>query len=301
MKWSATRGVRMAPGIVVAAAFALTAGCSGPAPAPVAIPSIALDRTTVPLGATIEATIRFVVSPELGGLTEGYQVVLHVLDDDGEELWSEPHDPPVPPSEWEPGDSIEYTRRVRIPPYPYLGPAVIAIGLHSPAADVRLALAGDDLGNFTYRVASIELTPQHESSFVTWEEGWRPTEFDYFDRTQWRWTTGRAVLSFRNPQRATRLSLEVQGRADLSGSPQVLSLAVGERTLLERTFDTNAAIRIDHELTAADLGDDDVVRLALLVDRTFVPAEIDEDAADTRTLGVRVFDVYVEPLAESAP
>ena len=280
--------------------FLLPAGCAAP-PAPVAVVRFAVDRASVPLGATLEATIRFDVAPALAALDEDYRVFLHVFDDNETLLWSDEHDPPEPTSAWRPGQSIQYTRRLKVPAYPYLGPAVIAIGLRSPVSGERLALAGDDLGEFAYRVATLTIEPQHESSFVVYDEGWHKAEFDVFGRTVWRWTTGRAVLSFRNPRNPARLLLDVQGRPALFDRPQRLSIVVGERTLREVALDTNDPAHLDFELTADDLGGADVVRLELLVDRTFVPAAHDANATDTRELGIRVFDAYVEPLSKPSP
>ena len=164
-----------------------------------------------------------------------------------------------------------------------------------------MALAGDELEQSSYRVATLTIEPQHASSFIVYDEGWYQAEFDVFSHTAWHWTTDRAVLSFRNPHRATRLLLDVQGRPELFDRPQQLSLVVGERTLREVALNTNDPAHLDYELTAADLGGDDVVRLELLVDQTFVPAEHDTSSADTRELGVRVLDAYVEPLSEPRP
>ena len=277
--------------------FALTisAAC-GPPPEPVAVARLALDRGRVPIGSSVEATIQFDVAPNLRSLDEDYRVFLDVLDDSNALLWSDEHDPPLPTSTWQPGQSIQYTHRVRIPPYPYLGPAVIALGLRSPISGERLALAGNDVGGFAYWVATLTLDPQHESSFVIYEDGWHQTEFDVFAQTVWRWTTGRAILSFRNPRSAASLTLTVQGAPNHFDHPQRLSFVVDGRTLRKATLTSNDAVHLEYDLTAAELGDTDVVRLELLVDQTFVPVDEDDSATDTRELGVRVLDVYIEPL-----
>ena len=298
---SVSRAVMIAGAVIELGAFALSTACAPPAAPPIAVARLAVDRTSVPLGASIETTIQFDVAPTLDPLNEDYRVVLQVFDDNRTFLWADEHDPPIPTSAWRPSQSIQYTQRVRIPAYPYLGPAVIAIVLQSPVSGERLALAGDDLGEFAYRVATLTIEPQHDSSFVVYDEGWHRAEFDVFGRIAWRWTTARAVLSFRNPHSAARLLLDVQGRPELFDRAQRLSLVVGERTLREAPLNTNETTHLDYELTAAELGNDDVVRLELLVDRTFVPAEQDASARDTRELGVRVFDAYVEPLPEAQP
>jgi len=71
---------------------------------------------------------------------------------------------------------------------------------------------------------------------------------------------------------------------------------VDERPVREAVLDTNATVHLDYDLTADDLGDEDVVRVELLLDQTFVPADGDGSSQDTRELGIRVFDAYVEPL-----
>ena len=289
-----------AAAVVLSAAVAPGVGCSGPSDS-VAIARLAVDRLSVPLGGTVDLTIQFDVAPTLDPLEEDHRVFLHVFDDSETFLWASDHEPPVPTSEWRPGQSIQYTHRLEIPAYPYIGLAVIGIGLQSSDSGARLPLAGRDLGEFVYEVAALAFEPRHESSYVVYGEGWYPVEFQMFGQTAWRWTGERAVLSFRNPYRTARLVVDVQGRPAVFEQPQLLSFVVGERTIREVTLDTGGVVRLDYELTESDLGSGDVVDLELLVDRTFVPAELDDTAADTRRLGVRVLDVHIEPLSEPRP
>ena len=290
-------GVVAAASVALPAALAFSAGCAPP-PAPVAVARLAVNRSHVPLGASVDVTIQFDVAPNIEPLTEDYRVFLQLHDDEERMLWSVEHEPAVPTSAWQPGQSIQYTERIRIPQYPYIGPAILALGLHSPFSGARLALAGDDLGEFAYRVATLTLDPPHESSFLVYEQGWHQFEFNVFDRSEWRWTTERAVLSFRNPRQDVRLELGVQGRPDLFEQPQRLSIVVAERTLREVAVDTNERVHLNYEFGAADLGSDDVVRLELLVDQTFSPTDSGGSSVDTRELGVRVFDAFVEPLPQ---
>ena len=130
---------------------------------------------------------------------------------------------------------------------------------------------------------------------VVYEDGWHGAEFQLNSQASWRWTTGHAVVSFRNPRGAARLMLEVQGRPNVFETPQQLSLRLGEQVLEELSLDTPAPVMIDRTLTAAELGSDDVVRLELRVDQTFIPSELGM-GDDARELGVRVLTVYVEPI-----
>ena len=291
------RAVSAMAWVVLQVTVAGSTGCaSPPEPEPVAVARLAIDRTHVPLGTSVETTIQFDVSPAFDARNEDYRVFLSFLDSDETLMWSYEHDPPVPTSTWRSGQIINYRREVRIPPYPYLGAAVIAIGLRSPASGERLPLAGDDMGGFAYRVAALTLEPQHESSSITYEDGWHRPEFDVLNRRMWRWTAGRSVFSFRNPRGAVRLMLDVSSPRGRFDRAQQLSLVVDEATLREVTLDTNARTRLDYELTPSELGESDVVRMELSIDQTIVPVDEDDGSRDTRELGIRVFDIYVEPI-----
>ena len=52
-------------------------------------------------------------------------------------MWTDDHDPPRPTRTWKPGETIEYTRTVFVPSYPYNGRATVVLGLY--AAEGRRA------------------------------------------------------------------------------------------------------------------------------------------------------------------
>ena len=295
---SVLRAIGAIPAVVLPGLVALPAGCAASPPTPVAIVTLGIDRTNVPFGESTEATIQFDVSPTLEPLGEDYRVFLHVLDESGSLLWTDDHDPRVPTSAWRPGRSIQYTRRIGIAAHPYIGPAAIAIGLYSPVSGARLALTGEDLGDFAYRAATLVIEPPHERSILVYESGWHGIEFQRASQTTWRWTTGRAVLSFRNPYRGVRLRLDAQGSRHRFERPQRLSVVRGDRTIHTTTLDMRRPVLLDYELTTVDLGGDDVVRLELLIDQTTKLSVRDNGAADTRELGIRVFEAHVELLPE---
>ena len=98
--------------------------------------SLQLDRATVPLGGPVKLALQFVVSPTHQTLAEDYRVMVHFLDDNGDLMWAADHDPPTPTSQWQPGQTISYTHRARIPVYPYIGEAVVSVGLYSAGLGV---------------------------------------------------------------------------------------------------------------------------------------------------------------------
>ena len=291
-------GTRPARGLaalaaVLLAALEMSGACASPPP-PVATPALGMDRYAVPLGGPLELTIRFDAAPDLPPITDDARVLLHFLDPDGALLWADDHDPPRPPAEWRPGERIEYERRIVVPMYPYIGETLVALGLYSAGSGERLPLAGAELGERTYRVATLTLEPQPETAFLAYGDGWHQSEFA--GDTSWRWTAGRAVVSFRNPRADVALAMELEGRADVHGAPQRVSLVVDDRTVHEFELEAGGPTVLRHRLGAGELGAADVVELALDVDRTFVPAERERGASDTRELGVRVFYLFVEPL-----
>ena len=282
-------------GLIAVSVFSLFGfACVGsPRPA-VGTVTLGVDRVNAPLGAPLAFNIRFDLAPDLVPLNEDYRVLLHILGSDEELLWAEDHDPPVPTTQWRPNQTVEYQYRIQVPMYPYVGEALIAVGLYSYRTGERLPLAGDDLGQMAYQVGTITLAPQPESSFLVYENGWHSAEFSSDGRNDWRWTSGRAVLSVRNPMTDAVFSLEVDARPDMFDEPQNFAVLVGERIIYEQRLDTNGRTYITQEISREDLGSDEFLELVLAVDQTFSPAAHGGSPEDTRELGVRVFYTYFE-------
>ena len=121
------------------------AGGNEAPPPPVATPSVTLSHDRAPLGSPLDITYKFVVADD-ARFAEDYRVMVHVVDADEELMWTDDHDPPTPTTQWKPGQTIEYTRTVFVPVYPYVGEASIHVGLYSTTNQKRLTLAGEDVG-----------------------------------------------------------------------------------------------------------------------------------------------------------
>ena len=178
--------------------------------------------------------------------------------------------------------------------YPYVGEVTVAVGLYAADTGERLSLAGSEVGDRTYRVATLMLEPQPETAFLAYGDGWYRSEIA--GGTSWRWTAGRAVVSFRNPRSDVALAMELDGRVGADGERQRVSLTIGGRPLHEFELERRGPTLVRERLSAGDLGAEDVVELTLEVDTTFVPAERDPRSTDTRELGVQVFYLFVEPI-----
>ena len=162
--------------LAVSAAIAV-AGCSKKKDTtpPVATPSLTLSHDRAPAGSPLELTYKFVV-PGDAHFGEDYRVFVHVVDTDEEQMWTDDHNPPVPTSEWKPGQTVEYSRTIFVPVFPYVGDATIQMGLHSTKDQKRLTLAGEDVGQHSYKVAKLQLLPQTDNLFTVFKDGWNPAE-----------------------------------------------------------------------------------------------------------------------------
>ena len=272
--------------------------CQQPDAAPsVATPAVRLDRARVPQGGPLEMTYRFTVAGNAPEFSDDYGVFVHFFNATGELTFTDDHDPPVPTTDWELGQEIVYDRWIVVPVSPdNIGEVTVGVGLYSVAQGDRLPLAGDDMGQRSYRVASLEITPPSEGVVLTFEDGWNPIETTPDDpRREWRWTTDRATISFGNPRADAKLHLEVKGRPELFGPPQVLTLTVEDQVLATLEM---ASEEVSHHVipvSAAGLGDAETVTLAFNVDQTFVPSVVTNgESPDGRELGIQVFYAFLD-------
>jgi hypothetical protein len=273
------------------AACLLVTGCGGDEPeaAPVATPTVTLDHQQVPIGSPLKVTYRFVVAPD-AHFDKNYTVFVHVLDSDAQSLWGDDHQPPTPTSQWQPGQTIEYTRTLFVPNYPYIGPASVRVGLYDPDTGKRLTLGGVEGMRQEYEVATLELQPQSENIFLIFKDGWYQGEVARDNPTvEWQWTSGRATLSFRNPRKAGTLFLEYSARPDQFTSPQQVTLRIGDAAIGSFAAEARAPTLLTFPVAAEQFGADDVSEIVIEVDRTFAPGN-----GDTRELGIQVFHVFVD-------
>ena len=293
---------------IVGLAFSalLASGCGqkqASAP-PMATPSLTLSRDKVPLGGPVDLTYKFVVAGD-AAFTQNYRVMAHVVDPNEELMWTDDHDPPVPTSAWKPGQTIEYTRTVFVPVYPYVGEATIQVGLYSPQSNQpRVPLVGDDVGQRAYKVARLQLAPQSDAVFSVFKDGWHPPEAaEHNAMVEWHWTKKVATLAVRNPKKDSVLYLDLDNPGGIFDEPQRVTVSTaragaGAGTILDQFTVTPKQPEILRKiaLSAAVLGNDENVDLRIDVDKTFVPNRLSPTSKDPRELGVRVFHaVVVEP------
>jgi len=281
----------------VLAAIAALAGCNqkeDTAP-PVASLQVSLSRPKVALGSPVEVTYKFTMAQNAPNLGQR-RVFVHFLDADEEMMWTDDHDPPTPTAQWKAGQTVEYTRTMFIPSYPYVGAAKVVAGLHTPGQDDRVKLSNEDRGDRSYKVADFELLPQTENIFVIFKDGWHPAEVvtEGSSRTEWQWTKKDATIAFRNPKRDVTLVLQ----ADTASGPnaaQNVTVQIGDQVLQTIPLSAKNAPVLKFPLTAAQLGTGDMVEMKFTADKTFVPAlDQSQKSNDPRELGARFFHVFIQ-------
>ena len=266
-----------------------------PAP-PVATPSVKLSHDKAPLGSPVDVTYKFVVAND-AKFAEDFKVMVHVVDTDGELIFTFDHSPPVPTTQWKAGETVEYTRTEFVPVYPYVGEATVELGLYSLQNQKRLPLAGDDAGQRAYRVAKVQLQPQTENVFTVFKDGWHPAETaEHNTAIEWQWTKQSATLAFKNPKKDCTFYLDVDHPGNVFKEPQQVQVSLGGQVIDQFTLDEGKQQLRKVRLTAAQFGAGDMSEIQISVDKTYVPALLNvANNKDPRELGVRVFHAYVDP------
>jgi hypothetical protein len=286
--------------LALAAAVVGVAGChrDKPKAPPVATPSVKLSRDRAPLGSPIDITYHFDVAADAPPFAEDYTVFVGVVDADGELMWTEDHQPPIPTRQWKPGQKVEYTRTVFVPVYPYIGEAAIRMGLYSVASKKRLTLSGEDVGQQAYKVASLQLQPQSENLFTVFKEGWHPAESaEHNANVEWQWTKKQATLAFKNPHKDCTFFLELDNPGGVFNENQQVTITVGNAVVADIAVTPQHLQLHRIPIKADQLGAADMVELRIAVDKTFVPMQVTGGASrDPRELGVRVFHAFIEPV-----
>jgi hypothetical protein len=256
----------------------------------VATPSLTFNKDRVPIDSAVTLTYKFVVAPN-ASFDKDYWVFVHVLDPEGEQMWTDDHQPPVPTKQWKPGQTVEYKRTIFVPNYPYIGEAAVRLGLYDPPSGKRLVLNAPEASRREYVVAKVQILASSENIFLLYKDGWHPAENDVKNpQSEWKWAKKTATLSFKNPKKDSTLYLQYDARPDLFTPPQQVTLKIGDQQVGQFTADAKYPRLLTFPLTAAQLGASDTVDLILDLDRTFKPG-----GTDPRELGIRVFHAYIEP------
>ena len=188
---------------------------------------------------------------------------------------------------WKPGQTIEYTRTVFVPVYPYVGEATIQVGLYGQPNEPRVPLAGEDVGQRAYRVARLQLAPQSETVFSVFKDGWHPAEAaEHNAMVEWHWTKKVATLAVRNPKRDCMLYLDLDNPGGVFDEPQQVTVSTGATQVLDQfTVTPKKAILRKIPMPATAMGADENVDVRIEVDKTFVPSRLSPTSKDPARIG----------------
>ncbi len=280
--------------------LSVVASCSRAAddPPPVATPTVTLSRADAAIGSPMELTYRFAVAADAPRFEDDYWVFVHFLDTDGELMWTDDHAPATPTRQWAAGSTVEYSRTMFVPKFPYVGETRIQIGLFSPATGTRLPLAAETEGQRAYRVGTFNLRLQSDNFFVVFRDGWHQTEVgDEGTGLEWQWSKQTATLAFRNPRRDVTFYLQADQPASAFAEPQRVEVRLGPDVVDAFTLAPGPRELRRVKIAAGQFGTAETVDMTVSVDRTFVPALIPAMRSnDSRELGIRVFRAFVQPL-----
>jgi hypothetical protein len=283
--------------MIVIASCAMSCSSADDNAAPIATPSVTLSTQSAAIGSPVEMRYRFAVVPDAPVIKEDYWVFVHFLDSDGELMWTDDHEPSPPVRQWKPGSTVEYTRTMFIPKFPYVGPTRVEVGLFSPSSGDRLPMTGRTRGQRSYEVATFEMRLQSDNLFVIFRDGWHETEVGgEGSGLEWQWSKKDATLSFSNPRRNVELFLQLDQPVEGFSMPQRVEVRAGSEIVDSFTLAAGRTELRRIKLSSAQLGTADTVELRISVDRTFVPATVPAlKSNDPRELGVRVFRAFVQP------
>jgi hypothetical protein len=285
--------------VFLMAAAALAAGCgrAQDTEAPVATPSVTVARGDAAAGTPLEMSYRFVVAPNAPAFADDYWVFVHFLDTDGEMMWTDDHQPPIPTRQWKPGQTIEYPRTMFVPKFPYLGETRIEVGLFSPKTGARVPMTGETRGQRAYHVATFTMRTQADSLYVVFKDGWHETEVaDENAGIEWQWSKKSATLAFRNPKRDVLFYFQCDQPVQGLGAMQRVELRIGPTVVDSFALAPGRQELRKVPVSRAQLGDAETVEVTVLVDKTFVPANMTQlKSTDSRELGIRVFRAYIQP------
>jgi hypothetical protein len=282
----------------VLACVCLAAACakSKDTAPPVARPTVTVNHRDAAVGTPIEMTYRFVVGANAAIPADDYVVFAHFIDRAGEMEWTDDHQPPTPIRNWQPGQTVEYTRTLFVPKVAQVGETQVDVGLYSPKTGNRLPLDAEAVGQREYRVATLNVQSQGSNVFVVFKNGWHSTEVADRGSLEWQWSRKEGTVSFRNPHRDVVLMLDADQPVTALPGPQHVDLRIGSTVIDSFMLAPGARVLRQVPLRASQLGADDTVEMLVDVDPTFVPATIPQlRSTDSRELGIRVFRVYIQP------
>ena len=286
-------------GFILFVLFFITLGCSEKEKEVVQAfitPDITLSDTELPIGSPLEMSYQWMIDAQMLPLQKDCTVFVHFLDQEGELVFTDDHAPPLPTSQWKPGEQVEYVRTPFIPYSPIVGELKVKVGLYHIESRTRLTLVGKDEGrDNAYLVGKIKLFPEELKSLPVYKDGWYDLEVASDDTfKEWIWSQKQAEVSFINPRRAAILYLHAYSPADELGSPQQITLYLNDQPLESWQLTSSEDFLRKITIKKDKLGKNNWIDIRIEVDKVFIPVEHGK-GEDTRELGVKVYNLLLKP------
>jgi hypothetical protein len=133
-------------------------------------------------------------------------------------------------------------------------------------------------------------------------EGWYDPETGEAPGREWRWSRGESRLSFANPKAPITLYLQIDQPVASLPASQAVEVRSPSGTLATLRVPAGAPQVAQVALTPEQLGSGDRAEVTVKVDTTFVPAATPQlKSTDTRELGIRLQNAFVEPKGAAKP
>jgi hypothetical protein len=227
-------------------------------------------------------------------VTDDFKILLHFVDEHGEVLFQDDHEPPVPTSAWKVEESLKYTRPVYIPFSVEEKNTTILIGLYDEKRMHRkVGLSGMSViykpGRYVLGSLVIEASNDFtlDTERMDFKKGWYPLERDVQHRLQWRWTRKEAVCSLRNPGEDAVLYLR-GWVPELDTAPDIEIILNNQ--VLEKFSATGEFIK-KFEIKKEKLGDNKWIDLVLKTNKLYIPKEHGH-LHDPRKLGIMIKRIF---------
>lgn len=266
------------------------------------VPKLQINKKSAEMGTPIEVTYSFSTKKEYVALAKDLWVFCHFLDPKKVIRFQDDHQPPekIQTSEWRPNGNYHYTRTLFIPKNIPAGEYTVSLGLYAPDKGERVELDAKALDHRAYNMGTllVEIPPQEP--VIQYSKGWYDPENVPNDvGNQWRWTKKEAVLKVKNPNSNALLYFKADGNPErFPEAPQNVTLKVGDNVIDTFAITSNETFMKKYNVEQGKLGDGKMLEIKVEVDKTFIPAA-DKVSADTRELGLRVYELYLGKAADS--
>ncbi|MCP2597584.1 hypothetical protein NLC93_06930, partial [Candidatus Aminicenantes bacterium AC-335-G13] len=225
------------------------------------------------------------------GFDKDYKIYVHFWDKNEKILFQDDHYPPVPTSTWIKGKEVKYSRKIYIPSFidefdpEFKGEETLklSIGFYNP-----------DNKQDKFNVFNKKLTvypPPIDTPEIIYEDGWYNKEINPDAQIkEWRWTAKEATCIIDNPRRDALLVIKGGVNKEVLPDQRVI-IKINDKVIADFIPESGIFekfIKVKKEI----LGNNDIFKLIIATDKTFIPAKVYPSSNDERELGIQVSFLY---------